>query len=159
MRNMARSAGLAVAAVMLIGAAAEDKPAEPASVSMSAAQAVASRRAAFFLSAATFGGMKGAITRGEDVKSQRFAAAALARWAAAIPAAFPAGSNVRDTRALSSVWSDRAGFAARAADYQTAARGLVAAAEAGDAKAFSAAWDKTRATCTSCHDKYRQPDG
>jgi cytochrome c556 len=146
---------LAVAGAALGAAAtaAEESPAVP----QTAAQAVAARQSAYLLSAATFGGMKGAIDRGDDVKSQAFASRALARWARTLPSMFPEGSGVEPSEALPNVWSDRAGFEARAADYAAAAAKLAELAQAGDQPGFAAQWGVVRQTCSACHDVYRKP--
>jgi cytochrome c556 len=126
-------------------------PVDPAAV-------IAGRKAAFLLSAANFGAMKGAIDRGDDVTTQAFAARALARWAKTIPAMFPAGSDGAPSEALPAVWTDRAGFAAKATAYAEAADKLATLAKAGDKPGFAAQWGEVRGTCGGCHDGYRKED-
>lgn len=118
---------------------------------------ISGRKAAFLMSGALFGSIKGAIDRGDDVKTQAFAARSLARWAAALPGMFPAGSLSESSDALPVIWSDRAGFEARAAAYAEAATKLADLAKAGDKPGFAAQWTAVRATCSSCHDTYRKP--
>ena len=77
-------------------------------------QLIAARQAAFELSGATFGGMKATIDAGGDVTKLGFGAKALTDWAHALPGLFPAGSDGGTTKALPTVWSDRAGFEAAA---------------------------------------------
>ncbi|MES2989569.1 MAG: cytochrome c [Pseudomonadota bacterium] len=120
-------------------------------------QVIAGRKAAFLMSAGLFNSMKGAIDRGDDVKTQAFAARGLARWAAALPGMFPAGSTSEASEALSVIWSDRAGFEARAAAYAEAAGKLGDLAKAGDKDGFAAQWAVVRGTCSGCHDTYRKP--
>lgn len=120
-------------------------------------EVIAGRKAAFLLSAGVFGGMKGAIDRGDDVKSQAFAARGLARWAAALPGMFPAGSVSDASEALPAIWSDRAGFEAKAAAYAEAAGKLADLAKAGDKPGFAAQWAVVGKTCGACHDTYRKP--
>lgn len=120
-------------------------------------QVIAGRKAAFLMSAGLFSGMKGAIDRGDDVKTQAFAARGLARWAAALPGMFPAGSMSDASEALPVIWSDRAGFEARAAAYAEAAGKLADLAKAGDKAGFAAQWDVVRGACGACHDTYRKP--
>ena len=117
---------------------------------------IAGREAAMMMSGALMGSMKGAIDRGDDVKSQGFAARTLAGWAKAIPGMFPAGSEGGD--ALPAVWSDRAGFEAKATAYAAAATKLADAAKAGDKPGFAAAWGEVRTACGACHDSYKKPD-
>ena len=119
--------------------------------------AVAGRQAAFLMSAAHMGAMKAGIARGDDPKAHAFAARSVARWAKALPGMFPKGSAAVASDALPTVWSDRAGFEAKAAAYASAADALAAAAGAGDAAAFGAAYARVGGTCQACHDVYRKP--
>src|SRR3569833_1177984 len=68
---------------------------------------VPARQAAFRLSGATFGGMKAAIDRGDDMKTLMFPAKSLAARAHTLPAMFPAGSDGAGPTALPEVWSGR----------------------------------------------------
>ena len=146
---------LAATAMAFTGVAVSAKDAKP---NPDAAGIVAGRQAAYLMSGATFGAMKGAIDKGVDVKTQAFAARGLARWAKAIPGMFPAGTNIAPTNALPNVWSDRAGFETKAADYAAAADKLAGFAKAGDAVGFATQWAETGKTCKACHDTYRKPD-
>ena len=145
---------IALAATIFVGAAAIGQGTPAAAPP--AADVIAGRQAALRLSAATFGSMKGAIDRGDDVKSQASAARALTSWARALPGMFPAGSNGAPTHALPTVWSDRAGFERAAAAYAAAADTLATVAAAGDKPGFAAQWAVTRKTCGACHDSYRK---
>ncbi len=121
-------------------------------------QLIAARQAAFKLSGADFGGMKAVIDAKGDVKTQAFAARALAGWAKALPGLFPAGSDGGTTEALPTIWSDRAGFEKAAASLATEATKLADLAKAGDQPGFAAQWTVVRGTCSACHDTYRVPD-
>jgi cytochrome c556 len=144
-------------AALLLGSAIASARSSNAVTLDSKDEVIAGRKAAFLLSAGVFGGMKGAIDRGDDVKTQAFAARGLARWAAAIPGMFPAGSSSDASDALPVIWSDRAGFEARAAAYAEEAGKLADLAKAGDKAGFAAQWDVVRGTCSACHDTYRKP--
>jgi cytochrome c556 len=72
-------------------------------------------------------------------------------------ARFPAGSGTGATRALPSIWTDRAGFDAATGNMVTQLRALQMAANAGDQAAFGAAFQQTGATCGACHRPYRGP--
>lgn len=63
-----------------------------------------------------------------------------------------------DTKALAKIWENMDDFGAKAEALHTAAGELIAAAEAGDGKAFAAAYGKTGGTCKACHDAYRMVD-
>lgn len=147
--TLAFAASLALFATAAAGAG-KPAPSDPVDL-------VKGRQAAMRMSGALTGGIKGAIDRGDDVKTQAFAANALASWAAAIPGMFPAGSNVAPTGALPSVWSDAPGFAAKAEAFRVAATDLAAAAKAGDKAAFATAFGAVRASCGGCHDTYKKP--
>ena len=120
---------------------------------------IAARQAAFNLSGAAFGGMKAVIDAGGSVRTQGFAASSITRWARAMPGLFPVGTGVdvfpEGNKARPEIWTDRAGFEARAADYAAAAAKLQELARADDAAGFAAQWAVVRQTCQACHDAYR----
>ena len=136
-------------------ATAGDSRTAPAARTLSPAEVVAARQAAFNLSASTFGAMRGAVESGGEVKPLAFGARGLARWAEALPTMFPDGTELPASRALPAVWQDRAGFDTRAAAFQAATASLSAAAQAGDKAAFAAAYKAVGESCGSCHDSYR----
>lgn len=155
------AAAVAVGASVAATAGAATKPAPaPAATAHAAdhAPVVAARQAAFKLSAAAFLGIKAAIPRGDDVKTLAFPARALAGWAKSIPAMFPPGSTTPESEALPTVWSDRAGFEAAAANMATAAGKLAELAKAGDTAGFATQYGELGKTCGACHDKYRKPE-
>ncbi|HEX9953882.1 MAG TPA: cytochrome c [Allosphingosinicella sp.] len=127
----------------------------PAPTGASPAQIVAARQAAFNLTAATFGNLSGAVESGADVKPLTFAVRGLAKWSHALPGMFPPGTNLPESRALPSVWQDRPGFEAQAANFQAESARLLNAAGTGDKAAFAAAYKAVGATCASCHTAYR----
>lgn len=132
--------------------------ARPPEATPSAEALVAARQAGFRLNLASFQAMKAAIARGDDVKTLALPAGAIGGWARAMPGLFPAGSATPLSKALPTIWSDRAGFDAAAADMATAAAKLADAAKAGDAAAFSAQYAVLGSTCGACHKKYRAED-
>lgn len=121
------------------------------------AAAVAARQASFKLSAVAYLGIKAAIARGDDVKMLAFPAGALAGWAKAIPSMFPPGSTTPASDALPTVWTDRPGFEAAAANMAAAATKLADLAKAGDTAGFAAQYGELGKTCGGCHEKYRKP--
>jgi cytochrome c556 len=152
---MALAAG-ALAGCATVGTGDEAGPAPVAD--QSPAQLVAARQAAFHLSGAAMGNMKAAIERGDDPRTQAYAARGVARWAKALPTTFPdASASIAPSRAKPEIWANRADFDARAAAYAEAADALVAAAASGDKAAFAAAHTATGATCKACHDLYQAP--
>jgi|SRR4051812_40291992 cytochrome c556 len=124
---------------------------------LSPEQIVAARQAAYWLSAANFAQMKAQAEAGADVHSLVFPSRQLARWARTLPTMFPAGTNLPASHALPPVWSNRADFEAKAAAYAAAADALAQAAQTGDRAAFLSQWAAVRATCSACHDIYKNP--
>ena len=142
----------AIGLVCLAGTAGAQAP------QASAADVVKGRQAAMMLSGVAMASIKGAIDAGQPLAGQRFNTRALSRWAHAVPGMFPAGSGAEagvPTNAKPEVWSDRAGFEARAADYAAAADRLAELSAGEDAAAFGAQWTAVRQTCQACHDAYK----
>ncbi|WP_421994744.1 c-type cytochrome [Reyranella sp.] len=81
-------------------------------------------------------------------------AAKLKTLEAAFVKMFPPGSD-KDTKALPTVWSDRAGFEAASKAADVAYDNLAAAAGSGDMAKLQAAFAETGKTCGACHDKFR----
>jgi cytochrome c556 len=145
--------------MMLLAAALVAIPiAAVAQAGMTAAQIVAARQSAYGLSAANFAQLKAQADAGVDVHTLTFPSRQLARWARILPTMFPAGTNLPTSHALPALWSDRAGFEAKAAAYAAAATALAQAAQTGDRAAFLAQWTAVRATCGACHDAYKSAD-
>jgi cytochrome c556 len=141
--------GLAVVA----GAASAQQSTGPAS------EVVAGRKAAFSLSAVTVGAIKAGIDSNAPLQSQGFAVGALKKWSHALPGMFPAGTSVADlpgaTAAKPEIWTDRAGFEAKAAEYAAAVDHLSELAQANDVEGFNAQFAVVRSSCGSCHSVYR----
>lgn len=163
MRTQMLALGAATALFVSVAATAHGShavaaaPAAPAAADPNA-DIIAGRKAAFLLSGALFGQIKAGVDRGDDPKTLGFAARALSRWAGAIPGMFPAGSSAANSDALPTIWSDRAGFEAKAADYAAAATKLADLARAGDKPGFAAQFAVVGGACKACHDSYRKPD-
>ena len=152
-----RTGALALLLPALAGCATSggEVEAPAAAPTLTAAQVVAARQAAFNLSAPTFGGMRATVESGGEVRPLAFGARALARWAEALPTMFPQGTQLPGSRALPAVWDDRPGFEAKAAAFRSATASLSAAAQAGDKAGFAAAYKAVGESCGSCHDSYR----
>ncbi|WP_292063356.1 cytochrome c [Brevundimonas sp. UBA7664] len=150
---MKRTMTAAVIGLMCLGGAAGAQDARSP-----LADTVEARQAAMMLSGVAMGSIKSAIDAGQPIASQRFPTRALSKWAHAVPGMFPAGSGAEAgvrTNAKPEIWSDRAGFDAKAADYAAAADRLAELAAGEDAAAFAAQWAVVRASCQSCHDGYK----
>ena len=112
---------------MLLAAALVAIPiAAIAQTGMTPEQTVAARQSAYGLSAANFAQLKAQADAGVDVHTLVFPSRQLARWARTLPTMFPAGTNLPTSHALPAVWTDRAGFEAKAAAYAAAAQAGVA---------------------------------
>lgn len=146
---------LAASALLLVTTAASGGHAAAAGPDFSGI--VKGRQAGMRMSGAIMAGIKGAIDRGDDVKTQAFAARALAGWANAVSGMFPEGSNVAPTEAMPAIWTDWAGFKGKSDAYVAATAKLVAATQSGDKAAFAAAAGEVRTSCGACHDAYKQP--
>jgi cytochrome c556 len=68
---------------------------------------------------------------------------------------FPAGSDKGDTKALPTVWSDKAGFETASKNAETAFDKLATAAGSGDMAALQAAFTDAGKACGACHEKFR----
>ncbi|OYX55318.1 MAG: hypothetical protein B7Y86_13385 [Brevundimonas subvibrioides] len=127
---------------------------------MSPAEIVAARQASLMMSGVTMGAIKAGLDSGAELQTLGFPTGALAKWAQVLPTMFPAGTGLDSlpdgTRAKAEIWTDRAGFEARAADYAAATARLRDAVAAGDAAVAATEWAAVRTTCGSCHDLYRQ---
>ena len=142
---------------MATPAMAGDKAAKSPRSMMTNAEVIAARQSAFLLSAANFGSMKGAIDRGDEVKTLGFLAMAQTRWAMTLPSLFPKGTLAANSEALPIIWSDRAGFELKAKDYAIATEKLLSRARANDKAGFATQWAAVRQTCSACHDIYKKP--
>lgn len=146
---------IAVGALLVSGWALYAKPVKPAAPSPQ--EIVAARQAGMALSAATLGGIRNGSANAPSLKAFTFQSGGLAKWAAAMPALFSATTKAVPSRAKPEVWSDKAGFAAKTADFADATRALAAAAAADDRPAFDAALARVGASCKGCHDTYQAP--
>jgi len=145
-------AAAAVVALSAVGLHAET------AASPTPAQIVKARQASLEMSAITYASLKQGAASG-DVSKLGFPANALASWAAALPSLFPAGTAQGtaglDTKAKAEIWSNRAGFEARAADYAAATAKLADLAKANDAAGFTAQLAVVKKSCDSCHSDFK----
>ena len=117
---------------------------------------IAIRQAGMSLTGGDFAFIRSVVAAKGDVKPLEVPAKAIAKWAALIPAVFPAGSDKGgDTKALPEVWSDRAGFEKIAVALGAAADKLAVSAKAGDVDAVEADTKALGGQCGACHKGYR----
>ena len=76
-------------------------------------------------------------------------------WAVKMPEYFPEGSNEKPSQASPAIWADFDGFKNAAMKNETAARQLIAAAEAEDREAVLGGFKAVAASCKSCHRSYK----
>ena len=145
---------LLAGAVLTSAVALYAKPA-PHPVGPSAAELVTARQAGMDLSASSLTLLKNASTNGVPLKNLAFPAGGLAKWATALPTLFPDSTKGTKSEAKAEVFTDRAGFNAKAQVYIDATKALAAAAAADDKPAFDAALASTGAACKGCHDGYK----
>jgi cytochrome c556 len=104
-----------------------------------------------------FDAMKKAIGAQEDVKPFAADAHWMVEWGRQVPGMFPKGSEAgHKTRALSEIWSEKAGFDKDAGAFAQAADKLAAAAEANDKAGFAAQFQATGRACGACHKSFRR---
>jgi cytochrome c556 len=116
---------------------------------------IKTRQAGLDLLAGTVAGVKAVVAANGDAKSLEAPGKAIKRWSMIMPSLFPPGSDKGETKALSAIWSDQAGFEKAAAGLGTAADQLIAAAGAGDIQAAGAALKAVGDACGTCHKAYR----
>jgi cytochrome c556 len=128
--------------------------------SVSGTDAIIARQASLDMSSITFRSMVDAMKAGREAKSQGYPAAALAKWAKALPRMFPPGTGQGETsvstQALLAIWRDRAGFDRAAANYADATARLTALAAANDTPGFSRQLEDVDHACGSCHSRYKE---
>lgn len=140
-------AATALAATFVVGALAQDTP---DFASMSPEQLVEARQAAMK--------QNGGILRGAAGLSGAEATAAadtLILNFTNLPAMFPEGSIVGDSKALPVIWEQWDEFTGIFASAKQAATELKVAAEAGDTAAYGTALQTIGGFCGQCHAKFR----
>ena len=83
---------------------------------------------------------------------------AMQKVAAELPTFFPAGSGPEagvPTQAKPEIWTNRAGFDAKVAQFQTAVQGLATASAGSDTAAITAAAGPIGQACQGCHSEFR----
>ena len=150
---------VAGAALLIAAWGAQAKVRAPAAPPAPTAQNIVNaREAAMILSASALGAVRGVAAKPDSVKGAAFPASGLAKWAAALPAMFPASTrHVPGTRAKPEIWTNQADFKVKAAAFASATAALANAAKADDKVALSAAVESTAAACKACHDIYQVP--
>ena len=117
---------------------------------------IRTRQAGQDLVTGSFVGMRQAVIHRLPVRPYAGTAMAIARWMQQFPTLFPAGSDRGDhTKALPSIWKDRATFDKDAANASAAARKLALLARADNGPGFAAQLKVLGGTCGTCHKQFR----
>ncbi|QGG81012.1 hypothetical protein GH975_10710 [Litorivicinus lipolyticus] len=98
--------------------------------------------------------IRGGLKSGDFARIQTHARA-LNTWAAEMTTYFPEGSNPSPSEALDSVWTDWAGFSAKAGDYEMATARLLSVSQTSDSDATAVAFKQVMVSCKGCHDDYK----
>lgn len=146
-----RNISIAALCLVLLGGATL------AHAELGAAEALAARQAGMKANGGDAGAIKKALEAGGDLAALAPKAAEIAAFAARMPGLFPPGSDQGKTRALPSIWTNRADFDKQAATLGARAKALEAALKANDAARAKAAFGATGAACAGCHRSYRAP--
>ncbi len=146
MTRMLRTAGLAAALLV------------PAALAAASPAVIAERQAGFRLLRDSMEAIQRVVQlRGPNAEALPHARA-IAEQAPKIKTLFPPGSDTGgNTRALPSIWTDRAGFERVADAFTAQSNSLLAAAQGTDQRALAQAFEATAAACGACHRPYRAP--
>jgi cytochrome c556 len=139
----------------VIGALAAGSIVGGATIALAQADIIKQRQDNRKEAGATMRSIKGVIDAKGDVKAVVTSAAKLKQLELAFDKMFPAGSDKGETKALPTVWSDSAGFAAAGKNADAAYDKLAVAAGSGDLAAVTTAFGDIQKACGACHDKYR----
>ncbi|WP_376093027.1 c-type cytochrome [Roseomonas sp. CCTCC AB2023176] len=99
--------------------------------------------------------IQAAVRAGGDMRPLSPRVDDMVTWFQGFPQHFPAGSDQPPSKALPTVWSDRAGFEQRASDAVAAAQRLKVAVDSGDAANVGPALQAMGGACGACHRVHR----
>lgn len=144
-------AALLVASLLAFPFAAQAQFAKPE-------DAVKYRQSALSLLGTHFGRI-GAVVKGEKPYDKAAVEhdAALVETLAKLPwSAFPAGSDLANSKAKPEIWKEQDKFKAAAEKMQSETAKLSAAAKSGNLDTIKAAFGATGQSCKACHDDFRR---
>ncbi len=125
-----------------------------------AAKAAQERHANFQKLGAAFKALNDELRKSKpDLAKVQAQTKTMAALSAALPTWFPRGSGMEarpQSEAKANIWTDAAGFSAKASAAQAEVAKLNQAAMAGDMDAVKAQVRPTGGSCKACHDVYRQ---
>lgn len=150
--------GLGAAAAVTGGAFAHNEP-MPKGPMSAGAKAAHQRHANFEKLGAAFKAVNDELRKSNpNVATVQAQTKTMASLATALPSWFPRGSGVEarpKSEAKANIWTDAAGFSAKASAAQVQVSRLNQAALKGDIDALKAQVRPTGAACKACHDVYR----
>lgn len=151
--------GLGAATAMAGAALAHNEPMPKGPLS-AGAKAAHQRHANFEKLGAAFKALNDELRKpNPSVATVQAQTKAMATLSNALPTWFPRGSGVEarpKSEAKANIWTDAAGFSAKASAAQVQVSRLHQAALKGDMDAVKAQVRPTGAACKACHDVYRQ---
>jgi len=149
-RNVCALAAIASLAALTTAAQADGH------ISQSTRELVEARQGGMTMSVFTLSALSNAAKGDKPLDGATFPASGLNLFAQSLPTLFgPETAAIEGTRALPAIWEEDSDFAARIGEYELASGELVAAAQANDRAAFTAALARTKNACKACHDSYR----
>lgn len=116
---------------------------------------VAARKAGFKAAKEAMGNIKSALESGGDLAVVKLNAEKLVMVAQSSGPLFPPGSDVGDTKAKASIWSNMDDFKTKGAAFNAESAKLVLLAATGDAAAVKKQFAAVGGTCKACHDSYK----
>jgi cytochrome c556 len=119
------------------------------------ADAITARRAAMKTEGGILQSVNKALQAGESPSGFAPDIQWIADWGKQMPTMFPPGSDAGDTKALPTVWSDKATFDQKAADLVAAADKLAKMAADKDTADFTTQFKAVGATCGGCHRTFK----
>ena len=154
---MRRLSFLLLPAIAVSASASDGAPAAGArAAAPSATELIAARQAMMHMAATLlFQEVMPLAKSGGEVKPAGHAADGLDLFGHSLAGLFPQGSAGPNSRALPSVWTNKADFAARANAFGDAAAQLKRIADSGDKAAFAAQAAVVAKGCGGCHSLYR----
>lgn len=154
---MRRLSLLLLPAAAICVTASGDAPAKPARAAAPSATELIEARKAMMHMAATllFQEVMPVAKSGGDPKPAGHAADGLDLFGHSLAGLFPEGSAGPDSRALPSIWANKADFTAKANAFGDSAARLKQLADADDKAGFAAQAPVVARGCNSCHSLYR----
>jgi cytochrome c556 len=142
----------------LLAAALAAAVAAPVGLAVGQAQVIQARQEAMKAMSESVQAIQRVVQAGGPADAAVAPARVVAEHAPRIKTLFPPGSDQgARTRALPTIWSDRAGFERYADTLATQASALLAAAQGNDTAALGRALQAAGETCGACHRANRAP--